>query len=285
MSARKKMLLLGGTGFIGRNILPSVMKDFRVDSPSRGELDLLDEVAVERLVRNGAYDVVVHLANSTPAKNPKDAPERMLADSLRAYFNLRRNADAFGRMLYIGSGAEYDKRRPLVSVSESDIGQHVPLDAYGFAKYVMNADACRSVNVYNIRIFGCYGPTDAKTKFIRDAIDSCLEGRPITIRQDCMFDYMYVGDLAEVVKAMSDTTLRHHDYNVCTGQRTALSEIAAEVARQMGNVYPVEIAKQGWNNEYTASNERFMNEFPNFEFTSLEAGVARQIAWQKGCVE
>ena len=285
MSARKRMLLLGGTGFIGRNILPSVREDFLVDSPSRGELDLLDEVSVERIVRNGSYDVVVHLANSTPAKNPKDAPERMLADSLRAYFNLRRNADAFGKMMYVGSGAEYDKRRSIVSVSESDIGRHVPLDDYGFAKYVMNEDARRSDNVYNIRIFGCYGPTDAKTKFIRDAIDCCLGNRPITIRQDCMFDYMYVGDLAYVVKAMADAVLRHHDYNVCTGRRVALSEVAAEVARQMGNARPVEIAKPGWNNEYTASNGRFMAEFRDFEFTSLEAGVARQIAWQKGCVK
>lgn len=285
MSAPKRMLLLGGTGFIGRNILPSVREDFLVDSPSRGELDLLDEGAVERLVRNSSYDVVVHLANSTPAKNPKDAPERMLADSLRAYFNLRRNADAFGRMLYVGSGAEYDKRRPIVSVLESDIGRHVPLDDYGFAKYVMNEDARRSDNVYNIRIFGCYGPTDAKTKFIRDAIDCCLENRPITIRQDCMFDYMYVEDLAGVVRAMSGATLRHHDYNVCTGRRVALSEVAAEVARQMGNVRPVEVAKPGWNNEYTASNARFLAEFPDFGFTSLKAGVARQIAWQKGCVK
>jgi GDP-L-fucose synthase len=147
----------------------------------------------------------------------------------------------------------------------------------------MNADARQSANVYNIRIFGCYGPTDAKTKFIRDAIDCCLEGRPITIRQDCMFDYMYVEDLAEIIKTMSGTALRYHDYNVCTGRRIALSEVAAEVARQMGNNRPIEIGKPGWNSEYTASNSRFMMEFPGFEFTSIEDGIARQIAWQKGC--
>ena len=278
-----KMLLTGGTGFVGRNVLPALARQFSVDAPGRSELNLLDELSVETFVRNGGYDVVVHLANSTPAKNKVDRADRILAHSLRAYFNLRRNADAFGKMLYIGSGAEYDKRYPIASASEADIGRHVPEDDYGFAKYVMNEDARQSANVYNIRVFGCYGPTDAKTKFIRDAIDCCLENRPITIRQDCMFDYMYVEDLARVIKAMSDASLRHHDYNVCTGRRIALSEVAAEVARQMGNDRSIEIGKPGWNREYTASNSRFMAEFPDFEFTSIEDGIARQIAWQKGC--
>lgn len=277
------MLLTGGTGFVGRNVLPALARQFSVDAPGRSELNLLDELSVEKLVRNGGYDVVVHLANSTPAKNALDKADRILADSLRAYFNLRRNADAFGKMLYIGSGAEYDKRYPIASASEADIGRRVPQDDYGFAKYVMNEDARHSANVYNIRVFGCYGPTDAKTKFIRDAIDCCLENRPITIRQDCLFDYMYVEDLAGAIAAMSAASLRHHDYNVCTGRRIALSEVAAEVARQMGNDRPVEIGKPGWNREYTASNARFMAEFPGFEFTSIEDGIARQIAWQKGC--
>ena len=278
-----KMLLTGGTGFVGRNVLPALARQFSVDAPGRSELNLLDELSVETFVRNGGYDVVVHLANSTPAKNAVDRADRILADSLRAYFNLRRNADAFGKMLYIGSGAEYDKRYPIACASEADIGRHVPQDDYGFAKYVMNEDARHSANVYNIRVFGCYGPTDAKTKFIRDAIDCCLENRPITIRQDCLFDYMYVEDLAGVITAMSDASLRHHDYNVCTGRRIALSEVAAEVARQMGNNRPIEIAKPGWNREYTASNSRFMAEFPCFEFTSIKDGIARQVAWQKGC--
>ena len=281
MGARKRLLLTGGSGFIGRNVLPVLRDAFLVDAPPRSELNLLDETSVESYVRRGTYDVVVHLANSTPAKNPKDKPDRILADSLRAYFNLRRNADAFGKMLYIGSGAEYDKRFPIVSVSESDIGLHVPIDDYGFAKYVMNENARLSANIYNLRIFGCYGPTDAKSKFIRDAIDCCLDGRAITIRQDCMFDYMYVVDLAEVIERFANVEPRFHDYNICSGKRVALSEIAAIVAKKMDNEYALDIATPGWNREYTASNARFLSEFPDFAFTSLEKGIEAQIEWQK----
>lgn len=278
---RDTVLLTGGTGFIGRNVLPILRERFVVDAPRRAELNLLDDEMVARFIRQGGYDVVIHAANSTPAKNPLDKADRLFADSLRAYYNIRRCASHFGKMLYVGSGAEYDKRHDIISVTEDAIGKSLPADDYGFAKYIMNADARCSDNVTNLRIFGCYGPTDAKTKFIRDAIDCCLENRAITIRQDCMFDYMYVGDLGPVFARFVEGTPRFHDYNVCTGRRASLSEVARIVARQMGNDRPLEIAKPGWNREYTASNARLMSEFPDIRFTSLEDGIARQIAWQK----
>lgn len=278
---RSRILLTGATGFIGRNVLPILRERFDVDSPSRSELNLQDDETVSAFVKRGAYDVVIHSANPSPAKNPLDAADRLFAESLRAYFNLRRNADSFGRMLYVGSGAEYDKRRDLLAVTEEQIGQSLPRDDYGFAKFLMNEDARRSENVTNLRIFGCYGPTDAKTKFIRDAIDCCLEGRAITIRQDCLFDYMYVEDLGRIMSLMAIAPRIQHDYNVCTGVPVALSEIAGIVGRQMGNARKVEIARPGMNRAYTASNARFLSDFPDFRFTSLEEGIARQIAWQK----
>ena len=277
----KRILLTGATGFIGRTVLPLLRKRFAVDAPGRAELNLLDDEAVAAFVRSGAYDAVIHTANPTPAKNPLDRADRLFAESLRAYFNLRRQADCFGRLLYVGSGAEYDKRRDLLAVTEESVGQSLPADDYGFAKFLMNEDARRSLNVTNLRLFGCYGPTDAKTKFIRDAIDCCLEGRAITIRQDCLFDYLYVEDLGGILSQMVLAPRLRHDYNICTGEAVALSSIAAIVARQMGNARPIEIARPGMNRAYTASNARFRHDFPDISFTPLEEGIARQIAWQK----
>lgn len=277
----KKILLTGGSGFIGRNILPLLRKKYCVVSPSRKELNLLDETAVVEYLKNGAFDVVIHCANSTPAKNPLDSQDRMLADSLRAYFNLRKCSDLYAKMLYLGSGAEYDKRFDISYVTEDEIGNTIPQDDYGFAKYIMNEDAKKSENIYNLRIFGCYGPTDAKSKFIRDAIDCCLEHRAITIRQNCMFDYMYVTDLADIVSKFIEKSPKFHDYNVCSGKKISLKEIAKIVAEQMHNLYPIEIAKDGWNKEYTASNRRLCDEFENIVFTGIEQGIAQQIEWQR----
>lgn len=278
----KKLLLTGGTGFVGRNILPILREKYDVSAPTRTELNLSDENAVRSYLENERFDFVFHCANPTPAKNPLDSFDRLGIDSLRVYSVLRRCSDLFGKMFYLGSGAEFDKRFDIVSVKEENISDRLPNDDYGFAKYLMNRDACHSENIYNLRIFGCYGPTDAKTKFIRDAIDCCLENRAITIRQNCIFDYMYVEDLAYIAcKLIEKERLAFHDYNVCSGKRISLLEIAETVKKQMNNPYPIEIAKDGWNKEYTGDNSRLLKEIPDFLFTPIEEGITRQIKWQK----
>ena len=278
-----RVLLTGGTGFIGRNILPVLQRHAMVDAPRREELDTVSAESVHRYFSGRTYDVVIHAANSNPFLNPRcDDAQTMLEDSLRGFLNLCGESGRYGRMLYFGSGAEYDKRFDIVSIREEAVGRSIPQDVYGFAKYIMNGMARASDNIYNFRLFGCYGPTDSRTKFIRDAIDCCLEDRAITVRQNCMFDYTYVDDIGDIVCRMMDGELKHHDYNVCSGRRISLLEIARMVGRLMGSGKGVEVASPGWNKEYTADNGRLLAELGAFDFTSMEEGISRQIAWQRG---
>ena len=277
----KTILLTGGSGFIGRNILPILREKYDVLAPTRQDLNLLDENAVAQFFNQNKIDYVVHTANASPAKNPLDKLERIMPDSLRAYYTLERCSHLYEKMFYLGSGAEYDKRQDIISIKEEDFGKKIPTDDYGFAKYIMNLCAKTSENIYNLRIFGCYGPTDAKTKFIRDAIDCCLQNRPITIRQNCMFDYIYVTDLGYVILNLLEKKLSYHDYNICTGKRISLLEIAKIVSQQMNNLRPIKIVKKGWNKEYTGDNTRLLQELGKFQFTPIEHGVLKQIKWQR----
>ena len=85
----------------------------------------------------------------------------------------------------------------MVLVSEEEFGRYVPEDDYGRAKFIMNEISTHSENIYNLRIFGCFGPNEYSDKFITHAIRCCIKNEPITIRQDCYFDYLYVDDYAK----------------------------------------------------------------------------------------
>ena len=52
------------------------------------------------------------------------------------FFNLIRNSGLFGKMVYFGSGAEYDNRYYQPRMPEGYFDTHVPADSYGFSKYI-----------------------------------------------------------------------------------------------------------------------------------------------------
>ncbi|WP_424244265.1 GDP-L-fucose synthase [Elusimicrobium posterum] len=278
----KKILLTGANGFIGRHVLSYLKEEgYTPDTPGRAVLNVNDADSVDTFLKENKYDILLHFANISPGTNPVDKTENILEYTLRGFANFAKHADKFEKIIYSGSGAEYDKRFDIKSVAEEDIGRTIPADAYGLAKYINNLVTRGSKNIYNLRIFGCYGPYDVKTKFIRDAVDCVLQGQPITIRQNCFFDYLYVQDYARIVKHFIENEPSFHDYNVCTGKRISLYEIAEIVNRQMGSNAGIIVAKEGLNKEYSAANNRLLSEIPDFKFTNIEDGIAKQIAWQK----
>ena len=278
----KTALLTGGTGFIGRNVLPLLRQKFYVYAPTREELDLRDGSGVKRYLDAHSVDVVFHCANPNPDKNPKaDSQARFAEDSLRAFLNLYACGQSFGKMIYLGSGAEYNKQMEIQNVCEAECFRAVPCEPYGLAKYAMNAIAAQSKNIYNLCLFGCYGPGDQPHKFITHCIRSCLRGGAITIRQDCRFDYIQVTDLGRAMVWAGTHELQHHMYNISGCEHAFLSQIAEEVRRQMGNELPVQIMTPGLNREYTANGKRFWHESRLEGPMTLEQGIALQIKWER----
>ena len=275
----KKILLTGGTGFIGQNILPILRESYEVFAPTRKELDINSQTSIDNwFCSHGKMDFLVHCAIVNPS-NLIDQNRNVLIDTLKTFFYL--TIHKFQKIVYIGSGAEYDKLHDISYVSEDDIGIRIPSDEYGLVKYTLNQIARASKNIVNLRIFGCYGPAEPERRFIRHAIDCCLKNEPITIRQNCNFSYVFVKDLARAVKCVLESKSKFHDYNIVSNNSYMLSELAEMVKKQMGSLMPIKISETGMNKAYTANNKRFKQEFSDFYFTSIEQGISEQIIWQR----
>ena len=279
----KKILFTGGTGFVGKNIIPILKEKYIIVSPSRRELDLKDTEAVKEFVQTGHFDIVLHAANPNPVKSSDfDKIGTMFEDSMRVFMNLYKVSNMYEKMIYLGSGAEYDKTQDIIEIKEDEVFRSLPKDIYGCSKYIMNELALYSKNIYNLRLFACYGPYDHESKFITHCIRCCLNNEPITIRQNCYFDYIHVYDLEKVIEFMIENDMAYHDYNIASGRKYSLEEIALKVKKKMNSEQPVRILSKEWNKEYTADISRLEKESHlSEEFIDLDQGIRMQIEYEK----
>lgn len=272
----QKILILGGNGFIGRNIYSvlSSLDKFEVYSPKRQELNLLDSDSCEAYLKKILPDVVIHAAVNINS----------VEDSLRIFFNIYNLKSLYGRLVQIGSGAEYDKRFYTPLISESHYGVSVPTDTYGLSKYLIARELESNINserYLNLRIFGIYGPyEDYSRRFISNNIWRVMSGSGIAINRDMYFDYIHVTDLIKMLILILDgQKFSSTSYNFCSGKPVLLSSLAAIIAKLMSYEGSIEIKNDGLNLEYSGSPNKILSEVKGFNFSSHEKNIEDLIGY------
>lgn len=284
-----RILITGGSGFIGRNLAEQLAAKYDVLAPSSAELDLLSEQAVREYLSKHRCDVVVHAA-TTRSNRRLAAPPDLLDRNCRMFFNLARNLvprqERFGKMIHFGSGAEYARVQLPPQVTEDYFDTRVPTDAYGFSKYICAKYIERSDRLVDLRLFGVFGPyEDYTVRFISNACCRALKGLPIVLRQDVVFDYLYIKDLVKLTEWFIENDARHKAYNVSTGRPVALTELARIIARvsaQVSGRNPnsnVSVLNEGMAPEYTADNSRMLAEMGKYQFWDLENSIRDLYSW------
>jgi len=274
-----KIFVTGGSGFIGRNLIEYLGKSHSVYSPTHAELELTEENAVRAYFNLHKFDVVVHSAVRPGHRNAKD-PSRQLYINLRMFHNLLRNKDSFGRMLFLSSGAVYDVSRPMVKVKEADFDTYVPSDEHGFSKYIIAKEIENLDNVTELRLFGIFGKyEDYAIRFISNSICKALFGLPITLRQDRLFDYLYIDDLMPIIDYFLAAPGKYTAYNVTPDSAAGLLELAGKVRKIVDKDVPIIVGTPGRGLEYSGNNCRLREEISGLKFTPVDAAIRRLYAW------
>lgn len=279
----KKILITGGSGFIGRNLKELLQDSYYIKAPAHNELDMLDSYAVSDYLKKERFDVVIHSANINTTRNKENSAYDSLNGNLQMFFQLEKNSGLFGKMLYFGSGAEYDMDHYAPGMKEEFFGTFIPKDPYGFSKYIMAKHTEYLDNVYDLRLFGVYGKYEEwERRFISNTICRILNGGPIVIHQNVVFDYLWVEDLSDIVKWFIEHKPAYRHYNVCSGRRTDLLSLAQIIKDVMHASCDIIVENKMMKREYTGDNGRLLKEMGKISFSDYEKTIIELVRFYQG---
>lgn len=277
---KKRILLTGGHGFIGRNIRESFLSDkYEIIAPSKKELNLIDEESVDRFFRKNKIDFVIHSAGKPSHRNAKDRTDIFYCDMLM-FLNIFRKSDFFKKMIVLSSGAIYDQRFEIKRAKEEEYESRFPADEHGLFRHVSARLISQSDKVVELRIFGVFGPyEDYSIRFISNAICKSIFDLPITIKQNRAFHYLYIKDLMPIIDFFLKHKTSKRVFNVTPNKTVELLQIAEKINRISGKTLPIKINNKKIGLEYSGNNLRIKREIKGLHFTNIDKAIEELYRW------
>ena len=268
----KTILLTGSGGFVGKNLKEHLSNKYKLLTPRSYELNLINSNETEKYFSENEIDFVVHCGSIGGYRNQKDK-DTTLEDNLNMVLNILKYKNKSSRVILFGSGAMYDKSRPLIKVKENEIGKHFPIDLYGQSKLEISKIVNKRDDVICLNIFFFYCKHEKESRFPTYAIRQNLDKKPIEINQDVVFDYLYIDDLCEIIEYFIKNFPKEKIINVTPTKSISLYEITKIINDFSDYKSEITIKKEGYNNEYTGDNSLLLSIIPDFEFTPYEKGL------------
>lgn len=245
----KLILVTGGCGFIGSNLIPKLIEQgdqVRVlDNLSRGRSDYLTEFNCEIVkadIRNidscrdafKGVDKVVHLAAYGSVVESVENPAENFDINVKGTLNILRLIveNNIEKLVFSSTGgALIGNASP--PVSEQSLPK--PISPYGAGKLCCEAYCNAFSESYNLnaiclRFANVYGPNSAhKTGVINKFAKRIIDGKSLVIYGDgaSTRDYIHVSDLCNgIVLALQKEKLESSVVHIATGIETSLQELA-----------------------------------------------------------
>lgn len=274
------ILLSGSGGFIGKNLKEYLEDKYELLTPRSFELDLTDEVAVEKYFKEHDIDFIIHCGSIGGARGFEDG-NTTIDDNIAMVENLLKYKKRETRIILFGSGAMYDKSRNLHKVKEDEIGNVIPKDLYGMSKMLIAQKVKDRRDVLCLNIFACYGYGEKESRFPSYAINQALNGEDIVINQNVIFDYLFVEDMQRIVEYFVSNKPISNIINITPTNSISLLEIANIVKDISGKKIKIKVLANNMGNEYTGDNSRLLENIKEFSFTPMYIGLEKFYKYKK----
>lgn len=309
--ARKTVLVTGGAGAIGSNLVralvPLQARVIILDDLSSAERwnvpslpgvlfvegDILDEIKLKRVFFEGPH-IVFHLAAFFANQNSLDHPERDLMVNGLGTLRLLEYSVLTGveRFVYASSGAcVYGRESPLpLSEEFMSLHQNTP---YQVTKMLGELYCNFFYNHYGLKVvkprfFNSYGPGEVPGQYrnvIPNFIYWAMKGLPLPITGtgEETRDFTYVGDTIDgLLRTGSMESAIGQEFNLASGKETQILDLAKMINELTGNKAGICFAqKRKWDTKSRrlASIDKARGLMGYEPRTSFQIGLGHAVQW------
>jgi len=235
---RKRCLVLGGSGFLGREAVPVLRGDFEVTAtalnhpvPGMVSVDMRDPVELEKLIRATEPQLVVALAAYREPDFCEEHPEEARRLNTRPYETLNRVLTPDCPLLFVSTDYVFDGGWPPYAESAAKN----PLSVYGASKAEAEKQVLIRQNAIVLRVPLLMGWTDdpLKSGFFSQLMNDLRAGSPIML-DDVLARYpVWTRDVGQAIRAL----LLHGAsgiYHYSTPQKLTRYRAAIEMGKLLG---------------------------------------------------
>lgn len=298
------ILFLGGAGFIGSNLIRTLMRrkdDIKVYvlEPSFANISRLDgmEVQVFRgtlqdidfvqsIIEANHIDTIVHLvATIIPGSTFEDYKREYQQVIFPTIELMQYCAQKDIKFVYFSSGGTvYGNRTDMTPFKETD--PMAPISYYGWSKqmmensilYVHRTAGLKYLIVRPSNPYGHGQNIHAKQGLIAVALGKILAGEPIVVWGDGsnVRDYIYIDDLCEVLCLLLEKDVCNTTLNIGSGVGASINDIIQVLRDVVSEEVQVEYQPaRKVDVSHMILDTTHLKQYVNVEFTSLVEGVTR----------
>jgi len=255
---KKKLLVIGGTGFIGHHLIKEALKkNWEITSASLSiptkknrlnrvkyyKVDIRSILSVNKKLKK-SFDYVVNLGGYIDHASFKDKGRKIIQEHFLSVQYLirtlpRKNLKKF---VQIGTSHEYG----LAPAPQKENLKETPISAYSFAKaattnFLQTLHKTENFPFTILRLFLTYGPGQGENRFLPEIINKCLKNKNFpTSHGKQLRDFCYVGDTVRAILLVLESKNTNGEiFNVASGVPLSIASVIKKVSRMIGKGKPI----------------------------------------------